>query len=209
MTVVLATVGFTPEKITESLRHEAGISEIILFAGSNPSAKSDAAVKRIRSVAKTLAIPCHVDARSDPYDLVGCALAYSAALARLRGEAVFNISGGTGVMQSAATLAAFLHGVPLAYYNVQEKRYVRMPAVRWTLPRLSKVQSKILRSLESGRLQASGWAEQTGLPANLLAYHAGQLAAKGMVAKDPADGRPLWSLTVIGRLAISKESSSY
>lgn len=202
MTVVLATVGFTPEKITESLRHEAGISEVILFAGSNPSSRSDATVKRIRSVAKTLEIPCRVDVRSDPYDLVACALAYSRALARLKGEAVFNISGGTGVMQSAATLAAFLHGVPLAYYNVQEKRYVRMPAVRWTLPRLSKTQGTILRSLEAGPLQASIWADKTGLRPNLLAYHAGQLTAKGMVTKHSSSGRGLWSLTIIGQMAL-------
>ena len=202
MTVVLATVGFTPEKITESLRHEADVSEVILFAGSKPAIRSDATVKRIRAVSKTLGIRCRTDVRSDPYDLVGCAIAYSAALAQLKEEAVFNISGGTGVMQSAATLAAFLHGVPLAYYNVDEKRYVRMPVVRWTLPRLSKAQTKILQALEAEPLPTSIWAQQTGLQPNLLAYHSGQLAVKGLVERDVSSGSPLWRVTLMGRMAI-------
>jgi hypothetical protein len=203
MTIVLATVGFTPEKVTEALRYETDVTEVILLAGSNPSPRTDAAVKRIQTVAKALGIRCRAERTTDPYDLVASAIAYSATLTRLKEGAVFNISGGTGVMQSAATLAAFLHGVPLSYYNVDEKRYVRMPAGRLMMPRLSKRQSTMLRALAERPLPPSNWARQTDLAPNLLAYHARQMAAKGFAEKAVLDGRVFWRITVPGQLLLS------
>lgn len=199
MTTIFATVGYRPQKVTESLRHEPDISSVVLFIGHRDNPRTAAAVEQIQKAARALAIPCRVGQAADPFDFEGCVRAYARAL-NPHGDAVFNISGGTGVMQAAATIVCSLKGVPMAYYNTEERRYVRMPTLRLPTIRLSRIQRGVLSALRDGPLRTSALASRVDVSPNHLAYHAGRLSASGLIEKPGKSRTGPWRLTAVGRI---------
>lgn len=205
MTILLATVGYTPEKVTHALTRESDVRSITLFYGSSGNRATARAVRAIRQACSPLDLPVKDVELGTAYDFTAAVLAYRREIRAHRDRPLlFNLSGGTGVMQAAASFVCFTEGIPSVYYNREEKTYVRMPTLRLSpgeplTPQQRRIVDLLLAAPHG--LRAADIARRLRMSPSNLDYHLKRLREKDVVANDERPGipgRPIL-LTSLGR----------
>lgn len=213
MRTILATVGYTPEKVTHSLPLEGPVGEIVAFFGSKANRGTTAALKTIRAACRSVGVAVAEVEIGSAYDFAGAVEAYRGEIpARRGGDLLFNLSGGTGVMQAAAAFVCFTEGIPFSYYNREERRYVRSEALRLEpAGGISPQQRRVLDLLrqEPAGMRAADIARRLRLAPSTVDHHLKRLRGRRLVREKANDKtrRPLVVTTDLARLLMSEDKS--
>lgn len=192
---LLATVGYAPEKVTEVLVREGPISGATLFFGSRANPATRRAIARISRTGRDLAVPVEEVEIGSAYDFALAVVAYRRKIrARSGASFVFNLSGGTGIMQAAAAFVCFTEGIPFSYYNREDRRYVRTDVIKLELAGgLGDSQRRVLDHLVASGSRGARpieVARRLRMSPTNVDHHLRRLRDRGL-AKDvaPSEGR--------------------
>jgi len=193
MTVIMATVGFTPAKVHPLLRAEEQKEELVLFHDRDPAGKSRRAAEEAAAEAHRLRIPVRFIA-IDAFDLVqGCQQIRGEIRKRAGSEVVVGIAGGTKVLASAALLASILEGRRVVHVNEKTNEVQPLPLLRLRAEEvLHPRQRRVLRWVhEHPGCTQRQLAEALGLTKGTVSHHVRGLKEQGLVVaeEDPADAR--------------------
>lgn len=133
MTVIMATVGFTPAKVQPVIDREDEKEELVLFfdkdSKDNPG-RSRRAAQELADSAQKLGLPCKL-VPLDAFDLVQCCQHIRREIRKREGkEVVLTISGGTRVLSSAALLASILEGKRAVHISERDNAVTTLPLLR-------------------------------------------------------------------------------
>lgn len=185
MTILLATLGFTPETVSHAIRAEENPEALFVFFGQRTHPKTQPAIARLHALCRELDLKFEPREIGSSYDFLKAAMAYRRVIQSSPGaKFLFNISGGTGVMQAAAALVSYTHAIPMVYYNLEEKRYVRMPPLLLKpAGAVTAQQAKILQVLLAAPdgLRPGDLARRASVSASNLDYHVNRLLKAGLV----------------------------
>lgn len=134
MTVVMATVGFRPEKVHPVLDREDEKEELVLFYDKDRDTehrgRSKAAARELADHARKLGVKATL-LEIDAFDLVECCRLIRREMLRRKGQdIVLSIAGGTRVLSSAALLAAILEGVRVVHISEKDNAVTPLPMLR-------------------------------------------------------------------------------
>jgi hypothetical protein len=125
MTVLFGTLGFTPEKFTPTIRSRDDVESVVLFYDKDE--RSHQARQVVVSFCQELEIPVE-SIEVDAFDLVEAAVPIRRTMQRFdRTQILFNVTGGTKILASAAMLACILEGVRAIYIHDTTHDEVSLP----------------------------------------------------------------------------------
>lgn len=185
MTVLFATLGFTPKLALAPLRDHRDIRRVHLFCGTPLKDEGAAALKACKATAETLQVPLTVHKVKGAFDYDALLEAFAKAYGSINGEPVLmNASGGTRVMTMAATIFAFANDVPMVYYDEYETtkgKLIPLRAFR-ALRTLGESQLALLTYLrDHGSADMSTLADHLDLAPSTLSAHVHRLHDDGLV----------------------------
>lgn len=193
MTVVFGTLGFTPWKLLTTFRNHEDAHTLVFFHDHAPKGK-EAATKVVafcegRGIKWT-------DVTVNAFDIIECARRMKQEVRKHdREEIVFNLTGGTPVISSAATLVCILEGLRAVYIHEETRAEASLPllAVRYDAilnDAQKRVLSFVLDAGEDGRSQ-SEIGKSLDLSPSTVSHHVRQLKAQQLlrVEEDVKDSR--------------------
>ncbi len=152
MTVVFATLGFTPEKLLVAVASVPRVEKVIFYtAHSHDTRKrSERAARDVMMALRQLGIECRPVVLRSPWNFLDILEVVLEDLAKHSdGDAIFNLTGGPKTMTVAATMASILIGIPLLYFPEKEE----MKADPIHMPVLKLAYSRLLTSKQRGILE--------------------------------------------------------
>ncbi|HVL86523.1 MAG TPA: MarR family transcriptional regulator [Candidatus Thermoplasmatota archaeon] len=195
MTVVLATVGFHPEKVLPALRSHEDKEALVLFHDTDADGKSKRAARAAREDARRLGLEAELVA-VDAFDLVATCLRLRREIRKrsaARREVVVSIAGGTRVLQAAALLAGVLEGVRVTHVNERTNVAQSLPLLRLSAAEiLSPKRRRVLLFVrDRPGCQARDIAQGLSLAKGTVSHHVRELRRRGLVEgePDPDDSR--------------------
>jgi len=193
VTVVLATVGFTANKVHPVVRSAEAKEELVLFHDKDAEGRSKQAAREAAAYARNLGMEVQLYAL-DAFDLVACCQ-------RIRGEirkradkdVVVSIAGGTRVLGSAALLASILEGVRVVHVNEDTGEPQPLPLLKLRADEvLNGKQRAVLRWVHDhpGCMQRD-LGEALKLTKGTVSHHIRKLKEQGLVEAEamPGDAR--------------------
>jgi CRISPR locus-related DNA-binding protein len=136
MTVIMATVGFTPAKVQPVIDREDAKEELVLFfdkdrgENSGNAGRSKRAAQELAAQAEKIGMPCRF-VETDAFDLVKCCTRIRQEIKKRAGkDIVLSISGGTRVLSSAALLASILEGVRVVHISEKDNAVQPLPLLK-------------------------------------------------------------------------------
>lgn len=195
MTVVFGTLGFTPEKLVPTVTKHANVTKLVFFHDKDPRGK--AAAKRVKQFCKDRDLPAEGH-EVNAFDIIECTRQMKQAMrAYPRDEIIFNLTGGTPVISSAATLVCILEGVRAVYIHEVTKEEVSLPllTVRYDAI-LNEAQRRVLRHVaksNDGECTQADIVKALKLSPSTVSYHVKNLSAQHLLQAeaDPEDTRSL------------------
>ena len=195
MTVVFGTLGFTPEKLVPTVTKHTNVTKLVFF--HDKDARGKAAAKRVKQFCKDrgLAAEAH---EVNAFDILECARQMRRAMKPYaREEIIFNLTGGTPVISSAATLVCILEGVRAVYIHEETKAEVSLPllTIRYDAI-LNDAQRRVLRHVAESKQRACTQADivrALKLSPSTVSYHVKNLCNQQLLhaEEDPKDTRSL------------------
>lgn len=192
MTIVFGTLGFTPKKLVPTLTRHDNVSKLVFFHDHHDRSKEAAAA--VRSY-------CHekgIDTEGkevDAYDILQCAQQMRRELRKYpTNEIVFNLTGGTPVISSAATLICILEGIRAVYIDERSGEEIALPLLTMRYDEvLNKEQRLVLRFIWAAKNGCTQAQIKTGLKLAraTVSHHVQNLKKKQLLRaeKDPDDAR--------------------
>lgn len=192
MTVVFGTLGFTPKKLLPTLARHDDVVKLVFFHDHHDRSKDAAASVRTYCREKGLDVE---GKEVDAFDIIQCASQMRKELRRYpTHEIVFNITGGTPVISSAATLVCILEGTRAVYIDERTGEEIALPLLTMRYEEvLNEEQRRVLRFVagkKNGCTQAD-IREGLGLARATISHHVKNLKNKQLlrVEADPKDAR--------------------
>lgn len=193
MTVIFGTLGFTPKKLLPTVSNHPDVEKLVFYHDQHEQSRR--AAERVREF-------CHdrkLDVRGvelDAFDIIDCARQMRDDLRKEGADrSVFNITGGTPVISSAATLACILEGVRAVYIHETSGQEIPLPLLSMRYeeilnPEQRRVLAFIARAGDAGCTQADV-TRGLNLARATVSHHVTNLKKKQLVAAetDPADAR--------------------
>ncbi|HLE98195.1 MAG TPA: DUF6293 family protein [Candidatus Thermoplasmatota archaeon] len=125
MTIIFGTLGFTPDKLLPSLASHGDVTRLVFFHDKEPRSVKAAAQVREHCLRRGIESEAHP---LDAFDIIECATKMRERVKRHGATSiVFNVTGGTAVISSAATLTCILEGVRAVYLNEKTGKEVDLP----------------------------------------------------------------------------------
>lgn len=125
MTILFGTLGFTPEKFTPTIRSRDDVERVVLFYDKHE--RSREARQKVTQFCHELGIDVE-GVEVDAFDLVEAAVPIRQKMQQYdRTSILFNVTGGTKVLASAAMLACILEGVRAIYLHDTTGDEVALP----------------------------------------------------------------------------------
>lgn len=193
MTIVFGTLGFTPEKLVPTVTKHDNVTKLVFFHDKDPRGK--AAAKRVKDFCKERKLSAQSH-EVNAFDIIECARQMRRALREhAREEIIFNLTGGTPVISSAATLVCILEGIRAVYIHEVTKEEVSLPLlmVRYDAI-LNDAQRRVLRHVAQSKGETCTQAEivrALKLSPSTVSYHVKNLCAQQLLRaeEDPDDTR--------------------
>lgn len=185
--VWFATLGHTADHVLGPLRKaEKETRSFHVFFGSPLLDEGRAALRTVREFCGSKRIELVEHAVPGAFDYANFLRAFSEAWAGVsrKSKVLFNASGGTRVMQMAATIFCFTHEIELHYYDEyesQEGRVIPLQAFR-SLDRVGPTPRAILQFLQTqGPSDMSSLAQRLSLAPSTITQHVQGLETSGAV----------------------------
>jgi CRISPR locus-related DNA-binding protein len=123
--ILFGTLGFTAPKMIPAIKKAPDLEKVVLFYDKDR--RSHDAHRKVADHCTNLGIP--IDSYElDAFDLIGDAVAIRKELQKHPpGSVVFNITGGTTILSSAALLACVLEGVRCIYLRQDTEEQIPLP----------------------------------------------------------------------------------
>lgn len=193
MTVLMATVGFTPAKVHPVIDRLDEKEELVLFYDDDKDGRSRGAAEKVAAYAESLDMPVRF-VPLDAFDLVACCRVVRQEIKKRAGkDVVVSISGGTRVLLSAALLASILEGKHVVHISEKSNAIQHLPLLHLRASDvLNDKQRRVLRHIREhpGCLQRD-IVDALGITKGTVSHHVKGLKKGGLVeAKgDPEDTR--------------------
>lgn len=194
MVVWFATLGHTPEHVLGPLRKERDVRSFHVFFGSPQLDEGKAALRAIRDFCSSKRIELVEHSVPGAFDYANFLRSFSEAWAAVsrKSKVLFNASGGTRVMQMAATIFCFTHEIELHYYDEyesQEGRVIPLRAFR-SLDRVGPTPRAILEHLQNqGPCDMTSLAARLDLAPSTITQHVQGLENSGTVVVERSGKR--------------------
>ncbi len=190
MTRIFGTLGFTPQKLIPTIRQRDNVEGVVVFHDTHE--RSRAAAKAVRTYCRDLDVD--FEARElDAFDVLTCARAIRTRVREAPDDdVVFNITGGTSIISSAALLTCLLEGVRAVTVDERSGGETQLPLLSIRYEEiLNEQQRRILRYIiDHPGCTQSDLAEALGKSKATVSHHVGNLKAKGLLhAEALPDGR--------------------
>lgn len=193
MTIIFGTLGFTPEKLLPTVRATASVRKLHFYHDDHE--RSREAAERVRAFCRDLRLDVE-GVELDAFDIIECARRMRRDLQRAGAEnAVFNITGGTPVISSAATLACILEGVRAVYIHETTREEIPLPLLSLRYEEiLNKEQRRVLGTVAAAGPAGITQAEigrRLDLARATVSHHVTKLKRKQLLRAetDEADAR--------------------
>ncbi|HEV8360381.1 MAG TPA: MarR family transcriptional regulator [Candidatus Thermoplasmatota archaeon] len=190
MTVIMATVGFTPAKIQPVIDREDAKEELVLFYDKDSrenQGRSKAAARALEAEARKLGMAVTLR-EIDAFDLVGCCLEIRKEMRKRAGkDIVVSIAGGARVLSSAALLASILEGARVVHINERTNEVQALPMLKLASDDvLSPQQRRVLQHIRDhpGQQQRE-LAAALKLTKGTVSHHVQALKQQGLVVGEP------------------------
>lgn len=183
MVTIFATLGWEPKSVIPSLKIRDNVEKLIVY--HSPDKKGEYAYEKLWGYCSSIKLPLTPVKLRDQFDLIKTAKEIRKELRKYAGkEIIFNITGGTKVMSSAALLACILEAVPAVYCNENTGKEEALPLLQIRYKDfLTKPQKNILMIIKQlgGECNAVDIAKETGLRKATVSHHIKQLEEMGLV----------------------------
>lgn len=184
MVVVFGTLGFTPEKFLPSLRHHAPIDAVRVFHDADE--RSQDAAQDVQAHCGEIGLDCEA-IQVDAFDMLEAAGAIRKETAAFeKGAIVFNITGGTAVLSTAALLTCVLEGIRAETSDLRDASRPPEALPLLTIEYnelLTDAQRRVLRAISerSGKVSQSDLVDILGLRKATVSHHVKSLKERGLV----------------------------
>lgn len=196
MTVIMATVGFSPGKVQPIIEAEDSKEELVLFfdqdTPTNPG-RSRKAAQEIAAYAEKLGMLVRF-VETDAFDLVkACQKIRAEMRKRADKDIVISVAGGTRVLSSAALLASILEGKRAVHISERDNEVQPLPMLRLEAGKV--LNSKQRRVLAHIREHPDCLQRDVGAALKLtkgtVSHHVQRLKRQGLVTvrSDEGDAR--------------------
>ena len=193
MTVLLGTLGFTPKKLLPSVTAHEDVRALVFFHDRHE--RSRQAAERVRAFCRERGLDVQ-GIELDAFDILECAIRMRRKVREFpREEVVFNVTGGTPVVSSAALLACILEGVRAVHVDERTGEEVALPLLTLRYgdilnPEQRRVLAIVAAKGAAGCTQADV-LRATGLARATVSHHVKNLKAKRLLraVPDPKDAR--------------------
>jgi CRISPR locus-related DNA-binding protein len=183
MVTIFATLGWEPKSVIPSIKIRDNVEELVLYY--SPDEKGEKAYKELWDFCSSIDLGLKPTKLKDPFDLIKIANAIRKALKKYaKKEIIFNITGGTKVMSSAALLACILEGVPTVYCNEKTGKEEPLPLMQIKYKEfLSTQQKEILKIIKElgERCTSVAVAKKANLKKATVSHHIKELENKGLI----------------------------
>lgn len=194
MTIIMATVGFTPGKVHPVIDREDRKEELVLFYDKDSrdnQGKSKLAARQLQEHGLELGMKVVLH-EMDAFDLVRSCQEIRDEIRKRRArdrdaDIVLSISGGTRVLSSAALLASILEGVRVVHINERTGEVQPLPMLRLRADEvLHAKQRRVLQWVKDhpGCLQREV-AQALRLTKGTVSHHVQGLKEQGLVLGEP------------------------
>jgi DNA-binding MarR family transcriptional regulator len=148
MTVLFATLGFTPEAVKPVIAWIKDLEEVILFHSKHK--KSEKAMREIRNICRGLGVEFESHQVKDEYSLALSMREIKKVGGRYKDkEIIFNVTGGTKMLTSAGLLVCILEGIKAVYVRQKDDKVLEVPLLKMRYEDLLSEREKELLSLIS------------------------------------------------------------
>lgn len=193
VTVIFGTLGFSPHKLLPTVRSHEKVDRLVFFHDHEP--RSREAAKKVVDFCKERGLPVTVR-EVDAFDILECATQMRKELKNFQPrDVIFNLTGGTPVISSAATLVCILQGVRAVYIHEQTKEEIMLPLLTVQYDTiLNDAQRRVLRFVidraKTGCTQAE-IAKGLDLTPSTVSHHVKKLVGQQLleVRENPKDSR--------------------
>lgn len=208
MGIMVATLGFTPERVIEPIKTESDIDELWVFYSEHEYSKK--AEEKVKRFARSVGIIYRSFQLPDSFD-VKAIVEFMKNKIKNRAEnkeiTVFNVSGGTHIMAASAVLVALIYGIPMVYVREDNNSVVSLPILKieyrdFLTPKEHEI-IKILKGCEG--ITITALAKKLGLNKATVSQHMRRLEDKGavVVERDPENRRTVRiRLTIASKLLV-------
>lgn len=192
MTVLFATLGFTHHAVMPSLRWAKDLKKVVLFHSKN--AKSKDAKEKIREGCEALGVEFEPYEVKDEYALTSLVEEMSEELSKIskehrNEEIIFNITGGTKMLASAALILCIMKGIKAIYIRETDGEILEVPLLRMKYsdmltPAEKRTLSGIAKICEekgSDEIKLSSVYEKRMRSAPVISSHVKRLEELGLV----------------------------
>lgn len=187
MVVIFGTLGWEPKALIPSIKTRDNVEKLVVY--HSPDKKGVKAYQQLWEYCGGIALPVEPYKLEDQFDLVKTAERIRKDLKAHTGkDVVFNVTGGTKVMASAALLACILEGVPVVYCNERTGAEMTLPLLQIKYEEfLTKPQKRVLQAIKGlgDACNAIDIANKTGLKKPTVSHHVKELEAKGLITVEP------------------------
>lgn len=206
MTILFGTLGYTPEKLLPSFR-EHSVEKLVVF--HDKVQESVDAARDIQAYCQRNYVPCKTIS-IPAFEMVKTAKTIQAEVRKHPRESiVFNISGGTPVLATAATLVCILEGLRTICLHSKDGRQIDLP-----LPRIQpttfltgpqrRILAAIARAGGKGITQA-GLEEHVEVKRSTINHHVKALREKGLIIETPSGREKRLQATETAALLLDEE----
>ncbi len=193
MTVIFGTLGFTPGKLVRCVSNHEHVTKLVFFHDHHPN--SFAAAKEVIAFCRDKGIVAEPHPL-DAFDIIECAVTMRRAIRAEGAEnVVFNVTAGTPVISSAATLASVLEGTRAVYIDERNGSEISLPLLSMRYeevlgPECRRVLAAIAKHKDKGTVQTE-IGKALNLARATVSHHVKSLKLKQLVtvSPHPDDGR--------------------
>ncbi len=198
MVVIFGTVGSNPKVLIPTLRVREDIEKVVYYFAKDDEREkvSEKTAKVLQEYCERRMIKYEAKALDSSVDLLKIAKKIRTDLSQYKSrdsDIVFNVTGGTKVMASAALLACILEGIHAVYVNEDTKDEVELPLILYEYKsNLSNAQRKILEAVHrlGNNCNLTEISNDTKLKKSTLSYHIAGLKRMGLISiEESADLR--------------------
>lgn len=199
MTVLFATLGFTPQSVIASIRWVPDLEKVVLFHSRH--GKSRDARDSVRKACDAIGIEVESWEVADEYSLIPLMKQMNDKVDEYRSSnLIFNVTGGTKMLASAALLLCVFRGMKTIYVRESDGAVIEVPIMRINYSELlSKKEKSVLKTIldicgNKDMVELSKVYRSIKNTKSVTALYLDELEKKGLIERvnDPENGRKKW-----------------
>lgn len=129
MVVLFATLGFTPQAVIPALKHIGDLERVVVFHSHDKRSRD--AKEEVRKSCESIGVDFSSYEMKDVYSITDSVSEMSSVIKEYNArDVIFNITGGTKMMASAALLLCVMKGIKAIYVRETDGKVLDAPLLR-------------------------------------------------------------------------------